>query len=112
MRDDEEWLRDILDVAERIASRVARGRSRFDVDEDAQLALTRLIEIVGEACSHVSSDMIERHPEVPWRPVAGMRNRVIRGDFEIDLDLVWIAAQREVPALAQQVQRILGESTT
>lgn len=109
MRRDEERLSDILDAADRIRSRVAEGRSAFDADEDRQLAIVRLIEIVGEACAGVSEDMRTSHEEVPWRAAASMRNRVIHGYFDIDLDLVWAAAEREVPELAARVRLILDE---
>ena len=111
MRSDRERLLDILDAADRVAVRVARGRAHFDADEDAQLALVRLLEILGEACASVSSETQRRHPTVPWRAAAGMRNRVIHGYFDVDHDLVWIAAEREVPALAEDVRRVLDEVT-
>ena len=109
MRNDHERLSDLLEAAEKIADRVVRGRHRFDTDEDMQLALVRLIEIVGEACAHLSSDVQHRHPDVPWRAAAGMRNRVIHGYFDIDLDVVWAAAADEVPALASAARTALDE---
>ena len=111
MRDDQERLRDLLEAADKLAERVARGRERFDADEDLQLAMVRLIEIVGEACAHLSADLRERHPGVPWRAAASMRNRVIHGYFDIDLDLVWAAAADEVPDLADAAHTALDELT-
>lgn len=109
MRDDQERLRDLLDAADKIAQRVARGRNQFGVDEDLQLALVRLLEIVGEACAHLSPALRERHPDVPWRAAANMRNRVIHGYFEIDLDLVWAAAASEMPNLAEAARAALDQ---
>ncbi len=111
MRDDHERLRDLLEAAGKIADRVARGRALFLTDEDLQLAVVRLIEIVGEACAHLSADLRERHPSVPWRAAANMRNRVIHGYFDVDLDLVWAAAAEEVPGLARAAQDALDELT-
>jgi hypothetical protein len=70
VRSDRERLLDLLDATDRIAVRVARGRERFDADEDAQLAMVRLIEIVGEACASVSAGTHSRRvrrelPEAP-----------------------------------------------
>lgn len=111
MRSDAERLRDILAASDGIADRVARGRAHFDSDEDVRLALTHLIEIVGEACAGISSRMAEQHSDVPWRAIAGLRNRVIHGYFEVDCEIVWTAAADEVPVLAEQVRRVLQQLT-
>lgn len=107
MRSDKERLSDVLDAAEKIRQRVAHGRDHFEADEDVQFAVVHLIEIVGEAVTHVSSDLRASHPEIPWRAVAGMRNRVVHGYFDIDHSLVWNAAEHEVPALAAKVRAVL-----
>jgi uncharacterized protein with HEPN domain len=112
VRDDPERLRDIVEAAGRIAERVQRGRAVFDADEDVQLALVRLIEIVGEACAGLSQELRRRYPHVPWRAAAAMRNRVIHGYFDVDLDLVWAAAEREVPALSRAAGEVLDELTS
>ncbi len=109
MRDDRERLADILEAAERIAVRVARGRRHFGVDEDAQLAMVRLVEIIGEAWGNFSVELRQRYPAVPWRAAAGMRNRVIHGYFDIDIEVVWATAERDVPTLARSVQTIVNE---
>lgn len=109
MRNDRERLLDIVEAANKVGSRVARGREHFDTDEDAQLALVRLIEIIGEACANLSTELVGRYHEVPWRAAAGMRNRVIHGYFDIDLDLVWTAAEQEVPKLASAASSALGD---
>jgi uncharacterized protein with HEPN domain len=112
VRSDLDRLSDILESATKIQSRVARGRQRFDADEDVQLAVVHLIEILGEACAGVSADTRRSYPRVPWRAAADMRNRVIHGYFDIDLDVVWGAAINEVPALASEVAKVLAEMTT
>lgn len=91
---------------------MARGRERFDADEDLQLAVVHLLEILGEACAGLSSDTRRSCPEVPWRAAADMRNRVIHRYFDIDLDVVWGAAVNEVPALARAVASIVAEQAT
>lgn len=55
--------------------------------------------------------MAEQYKHVPWRAIAGMRNRVIHGYFEVDYEIVWTAAIDEVPALAEQVRRVLQQLT-
>jgi uncharacterized protein with HEPN domain len=111
VRSDRERLLDILEAADRIEARVARGREGFDADEDLQLALVRLLEIVSEACAGVSMELRAQRPSLPSRAAAGLRNRVMRGYFDIDLDVVWSAAAREMPLLAAAIRGIV-ESTT
>jgi uncharacterized protein with HEPN domain len=67
------------------------GRSRADLDEDAMLmlALTRLLEIIGEAAKYVSEPTRAMAPEIPWREIAGTRDRIAHGYFDINLDIVW-----------------------
>jgi uncharacterized protein with HEPN domain len=109
VRDDAERLRDLLEAANKIAERVERGRDQFDRNEDVQLALVRLIEIIGEACAHLSEELRRRYPDAAWRAAAAMRNRVIHRYFDIDADLVWTAAAHEIPALAAAARGALEE---
>jgi hypothetical protein len=70
-----------------------------------------LIQIIGEAAAGVSDDLTTTHPEVPWRQIIATRNRVVHGYFEVDLDILWDVAVRDVPGLVDQVQRILTDIT-
>lgn len=74
-----------------------------------QLALVHLVQIIGEAASRVSDDLRQRHPEIPWRQVVGMRNRVVHGYFEVDFDLLWDVVTLDIPKLHAQLVAILDE---
>jgi uncharacterized protein with HEPN domain len=91
---------------------VARGRERFDADEDLQIVLTHLVQVIGEATSRISSELTDRYPLLPWRQVVGMRNRVVHDYFEIDLDILWVAVTTDVPQLADQIRSILTDLST
>jgi len=65
------------------------------------------MEIIGEAAKRVSEPTRERHSQVPWRLVIGMRNRVIHGYDEVDLDVLWDAIQLDLPPLIEQLEGIL-----
>jgi uncharacterized protein with HEPN domain len=108
VRDDRERLRDILDAAAKIRTRVQRGRYRFNDDEDLQIVLTHLIQIVGEAASRLSPELTGRNPHIPWRQITGMRHRVVHDYFAVDLDILWAAATVEVPRLADEIRSILA----
>ena len=94
MRDDRERLADILAAIDRIRRYVQDDRTRFDTDELLQSAVLHWIEIIGEAAPGVSDKARAAHPEVPWRVITDMRNRVSHGYFDIDLDVVWNTVTR------------------
>lgn len=100
-------LQDIIDHASEARAFVA-GRRQADLESDRQLALAivRLLEIVGEAASAMSSEFRERHPQVPWRLMIGMRNRLIHGYQTVDLETVWDVVDRDLPPLIQQLRDI------
>ena len=101
-------LRHMLDHA-REAVELARGRSRTDLDADRllQLALTRLVEIVGEAASRVPAELQGRHPGLPWREAIGARNRLIHGYDFVDLDILWEIVATDLPQAIPQIEQVL-----
>jgi len=97
------------DHAEEALSLVTRiERSRFDSDRVLQLALTRLIEVVGEAASRVSEETRTINPSIPWKQIVGMRNRLIHGYDMLDLDLLWITVTEELPQPVGELDKIVG----
>ena len=100
-------LRHMLDHS-REAVELAQGRSRKDLDSDRllQLALTRLVEIVGEA-GRVPAEVQDRHPALPWREAIGARNRLIHGYDFVDLDILWEIVATDLPQLISQTEQVL-----
>lgn len=72
--------------------------------------MVRRLEIIGEATRKLSEIARNRRPDVPWRDVAGMRDKLIQEYFGVDLVTVWETAHEDIPALEQAVSRILGKS--
>ena len=108
-REDRVRLQHMLD-ASRQSIAFVQGRGRKDLDTDLQLtlALTRLVEIVGEAAKNVSDEERKRHPEVPWRAIAGTRDRLAHGYFDVDLDQLWQVVSADLPALVRVLEMALG----
>jgi uncharacterized protein with HEPN domain len=73
-----------------------------------ELALTRLLEIIGEAANRVSEDMQQQHPEIPWRQIVGLRHRLIHGYDAVDLDILWDIVRYDLPPLIAALEEILG----
>jgi uncharacterized protein with HEPN domain len=109
VRRDSERLSDIVEAADKIAARVARGRPNFDADEDTQIVLVHLIQVIGEAASGLSDEFTSEHSEIPWRQIVAVRNRVVHGYFEVDVDILWDVAVVDVPGLAEQMRVIKSE---
>lgn len=77
-------------------------------DELLRRAFVRSIEIIGEAAKHVPEDFRASHAEVPWRVMAGMRDRLVHGYFAVDYDIVWDVAANHAVALLSAIDRILA----
>ena len=110
-RDDTIRLRHMLDAA-REALGFTTGKARIDLDTDRQLllALVKDIEIIGEAASRTTSECREAHPGIPWQDSVAMRNRLIHGYFDIDVDIVWNTVTQELPLLVSEMERVLSLS--
>ena len=106
--DDITRLHHMLDAA-RNAVQFTRGKSFSSLRENKmlELALTRLLEIIGEAAKEVSEELQATHPEITWHKMSGMRNRLIRGYFDVDQEVVWETVTRELPPLIAQLENIL-----
>jgi len=72
-----------------------------------QYAVTRCIEIIGEAARGISEEFRTEHPEISWKNMIGMRSRLIHNYDEIDLDVVWDVLQHDIPKLITQVEPLV-----
>jgi uncharacterized protein with HEPN domain len=83
----------------------SQGKTRQSLDEDEllRLALTKLIEIVGEAAKQVTEVTRQGHPSVPWSAAARMRDRLIHHYFDIDLDVLWATVTEDLPRLLSEL---------
>lgn len=109
-RDDTFHLRYMLEAAQ-ISLSFAQGRTRDSLDDDLLFfyALVKAVEIIGEAASHLTDDFKAQHPEVEWRDIIGMRNRLVHVYYDINHDLLWRAAQDDVPALIPQLEAAIQQ---
>jgi len=84
-----------------------RDRATFEQDELLQSWFLRHLQIIGEASRGLPEDVRALAPEIPWSNIIGMRNILVHGYFDIDTDIVWEAATRDVPNLKPAVERLL-----
>lgn len=108
-RTSEDYVQDILDYAEK-AMRFMSSASDADAlahDEKTLLAVVRALEVMGEAAKHVAPAFRREHPEIPWRGMAGMRDKVVHGYFGVDAAVVWRTVREDLPRIREAVQSLL-----
>jgi uncharacterized protein with HEPN domain len=107
-KDDWVYLGHMLDMSRKAAA-LTEGidRSNYDQDEALRLALTHLIQTIGEAAQRVSMDLKQAYPQIPWREMVGMRNRIVHDYLSIDEDVIWEVVQQDLPPLVSLLEEII-----
>ena len=107
-RSNEELFKHIFDEIVFFESETRTiSKEVFLKDEKTQRAFARSIEIIGEAVKNISSDVIIKYKEVPWRNIAGMRDKLIHGYFSVDYEIVWDVAKNIIPEFKNQLIKIM-----
>lgn len=105
-----DYLRDILEAAEAMEEFLSTTPSLdgFKSDRKTVFAVVRAFEVMGEATKNVPAQFRRRHPGIPWREMAGMRDKVIHGYFGVDLDVLWKTAKEDVPSVKEDIRVLLA----
>lgn len=106
-RDAELLIEDMLvalQKIERYTSELDQGT--FRQDEKTVDAVVRNLEVLGEAARQLPEDFVTQHPDVPWRQVAGLRNRIVHDYFGLDLEIIWQVIQHDLPQLKTRLEEI------
>jgi uncharacterized protein with HEPN domain len=108
-REDIDFIADIEDSAEKIVRYVSSMTfDSFCEDSRTMDAVIRNLEIIGEATKSISDSLKLKTPEIAWRGMAGLRDRLIHNYFGVDVEIVWKIAGDEVPALIERLHKING----
>lgn len=111
-RRDREFLLDILEAIRRIETYIeGLDYQSFLKRLETQDAVLRNLEIIGEAVKNISPELRKRYKSVPWREIAGMRDRVIHFYFGVNLDIVWHTVKNDLPRLKEEINEILSKES-
>lgn len=101
-------VRHMIDAAQAVL-RFLHERTQRDLSSDQLLlfAVVHAVQVLGEAASKVTPSTRSMHGEIPWAAIVGMRNRLVHAYFDIDADIVWIAATDEIPALLPLLEALV-----
>jgi uncharacterized protein with HEPN domain len=107
-KDDAVRLRHMLDAAQEAAF-FAQNKTRSSLDTDRQLVLSlvKSIEIIGEAAANVTAKCREDFPQIPWRDIISMRNRLTHVYFDINLDILWKTVVEDLPPLIAELGKVV-----
>ena len=105
-----DYLEDILDALVKVGQFIAGMTfEQFQKDDKTSFAVIRALEVIGEASKSVPEDIRANYPGVPWKVMAGMRDKLAHDYFGVNLEVVWRTATEDLPGLEPVIRRILEE---
>jgi len=109
-RDNKLFLKDIFESCKYIQEFVeGMDFEQFLQDEKTSSAVIRKFEIIGEAAKNIPNSITEKYPHVPWKGMAGIRDRLIHGYFGVDYNIVWESIETDLPPLISAISQILND---
>ena len=109
MKDQRAYIGHIRDAIRDILEYTADGEDAFFDDKKTQQAVVRNLEIIGEAAKHLSPSFRDEQPDIPWKLMAGTRDKVIHEYFGVDLSLIWDIVENQLPVLKTKIDKLLSE---
>ena len=107
----EDSLNDILEAACKAIEFVAEMDSENLADDDkTEYAVIRALEVVGEAARRIPETFREKHPDIPWSEMAGMRDKLIHDYFGVDVETVWMTVTEKIPEINPLIKKLLEQS--
>ncbi|OGO26180.1 MAG: hypothetical protein A2136_08430 [Chloroflexi bacterium RBG_16_54_11] len=105
-----DFIEDILDGMNKAEVLIEEmSYSQFESDFRTNFAVVRALEIIGEAVKRLPEDLCQKYPNIPWKGMAGMRDRIIHGYDNVDLQIVWDVVKQDIPKIKPQISKILTD---
>lgn len=110
-RDHRDYLADIIhaiDLIEQFTHGI--DRHAFMHDEKTVFAVIRCLEIIGEAVKRIPQDFRETHSQIPWKIMAGMRDRLIHGYDIVNYEIIWNTIQKDIPGIKPDIEQLTNDT--
>jgi uncharacterized protein with HEPN domain len=108
VKDDRVYLEHIRDALADIETYTSGGRDAFFEQRIRQDATLRKLEVIGQAVKNLSDEAKSRQPHIPWKQIAGMRDKVIHDYFGVNLEIVWAVVEKDLPQLTNAIRDLLA----
>jgi uncharacterized protein with HEPN domain len=111
-REYRDYLQDIYDATHEVATFI-EGMTYEDFLKDKKTAnaVIRSIEVIGEASKQLPKAVRDKYPSIPWKKMAGMRNKVIHEYFGVDIEIVWKTARKQIPSLKKKMSVLVKKGS-
>ena len=107
-KDNSVYLKHVMDAINRIEEYTNNiSEKRFMDKNIMQAAIIREIEIIGEATKMLGQEFKDNHQSIPWKKIAGMRDKLIHGYFGVDLNAVWKTVKEDIPQLKKEIKELI-----
>ena len=105
-----DYVEDILDAMDKVEILLQDvTREQFEADFRINFAVVRALEIIGEATKRLPMALRDQYPHIPWKDMAGMRDRMVHGYDAVNLKIVWKTVKQRIPTVEPQIRRILAD---
>ena len=109
-REIKDYIQDIIEAMDNAVKFINKmPYEKFVQDDKTIYAVIRAVEIIGEASKNIPEETRRKYPEIPWKDMAGMRDKVIHEYFGVNIERIWLTIKEDVPKIRPSIEKLLKE---